>query len=46
MRYCNDCDKDYSDSYIDKHLKTNKHLKNSFPIKYTYQVKNILIKDF
>ena len=30
MRYCRDCNKNYTDKYFNKHCRSNIHLKKSF----------------
>ena len=39
MRYCQNCNRNYSDKYFRKHCRTNNHLKKAFGVKYIYKKK-------
>ena len=45
MRYCQSCNRDFSDKYFRKHSRSNKHLKNAFEIKCIYKTENILVNE-
>ena len=45
MRHCQNCNKNYSDKYFGKHCRTNKHLKETFGVKYIYKKENIVINE-
>ena len=43
MRHCQDCNKNYSDKYFNKHCRSNIHLKKAFEVKYIYKKENIFV---
>ena len=43
MRHCQNCNKDYTDKYFNKHCRSNIHLKKAFEVKYIYKKENILV---
>ena len=43
MRYCRDCNKNYSDIYFAKHCRSDIHLKKAFEVKYIYIKENIIV---
>ena len=45
MRYCQNCNRDYSDKYFRKHCRTNNHLKKAFEFKYIYKTENALVNE-
>ena len=45
MRYCHNCNRNYSDKYFRKHCHSNIHLKKAFGVKCTYKKENILVKE-
>ena len=45
MKYCQSCDREYSDAFINKHYSSDKHLKKTFEIKNTHKLKNIPVND-
>ena len=45
MRYCQNCNRDYSDKYFRKHCHTNNHLKKAFGVKYICKKENILVNE-
>ena len=45
MRYCQKCDRDYSDKYFRKHCRSNIHLKKAIGVKYIYKTENILVNE-
>ena len=45
MKYCHSCDRNYSDTYIRKHYRSDNHLNKTFEFKYVEKHKNILVKD-
>ena len=45
MRYCQNCNRNYSDKYFRKHCRTNCHLKKAFGVKYIYKKENIVINE-
>ena len=45
MRYCQNCNGDYSDNYFRKHCRSNNHLKKAFEVKYIYKTENILVNE-
>ena len=45
MRYCQNCNREYSDKNFGKHCRTNSHLKKAFGFKYIYKKENILVKE-
>ena len=45
MRYCQNCNKNYSDKYFRKHYYTNNHLKKAFGVKYICKKENILVNE-
>ena len=45
MRYCLNCDRDYSDKYFSKHCRTNSHIKKAFGVKYIYKKENIVVDE-
>ena len=34
MKYCHSCDRNYSDTYIRKHYRSDNHLNKTFEFKY------------
>ena len=45
MRYCQNCDRDYSDKYFRKHCRNNIHLRKTYGVKNIYRTENILVKE-
>ena len=45
MRYCQNCNRNYSDKYFGKHCRTNNHLRKAFEVKYIYKKENILVNE-
>ena len=45
MRYCHNCNRNYSDNYFRKHCHSNIHSKKAFGVKYIYKKENILVKE-
>ena len=45
MRHCQDCNRNYSDKYIVKHCRSNKHLNKAFELKFIYKTENILVNE-
>ena len=45
MRYCLNCNRDYSDKYFRKHCRTNNHIKRTFEVKYICKKENILVNE-
>ena len=45
MRYCHNCNRNYSDKYFRKHCHSNIHLKKAFGVKYIYKKEYILVKE-
>ena len=43
MRHCQDCNKNYTDKYFNKHCRSNIHLKKAFEVKYIYKKENIFV---
>ena len=45
MRHCQNCNKDYSDKYFNKHCRSNIHLKKAFEVKNIYKKENIFFSE-
>ena len=45
MKYCQFCNKNYSDKYLRNHYRSNKHLYNAFGVKYTYKAERIVVNE-
>ena len=47
MRYCQDCNRNYSDKYFRKHCRSNSnnHLKKAFGVKYICKTENTLVNE-
>ena len=45
MRYCQNCDRNFSDKYFRNHCRSNNHLKKAFGVKYIYKRENILVNE-
>ena len=45
MRYCQNCNRNYSDIYFRKHCHTKNHLKKAFGVKYICKKENILVNE-
>ena len=45
MRYCQNCNKDYSDKHFGKHCRTNNQLGKAFGVKYICKKENILVNE-
>ena len=45
MRYCQYCNRNYSDNYLRNHWRSNKHLNKVFEIKYTYKTEKIFVSE-
>ena len=45
MRHCQNCNKDYTDKYFNKHCRSNIHLKKAFEVKYIYKKENIFVSE-
>ena len=45
MRYCQNCNRDYSDKYFRKHCRSNIHLKKAFGFEYICKKENILVNE-
>ena len=45
MRFCLNCNRDYSDKYFRKNCRTNNHIKRTFEVKYICKKENILVNE-
>ena len=45
MRYCQNCNRAYSDKYFGKHCRTKNHLKKAFGVKNIYKKENIVVNE-
>ena len=45
MRHCQNCNKDYTDKYFNKHCRSNNLFKKAFEVKYIYKKENIFVSE-
>ena len=45
MRYCQNCNREYSNKYFRKHCHSNNHSKIAFEVKYIYKKEKILVNE-